>query len=47
VALFVWSQSLFTFVPQAPESCPTNWPEAFTTGDPLLPPSVPPVVVRL
>jgi hypothetical protein len=45
--LFVLSQASPVFVPHAPDSWPTNWLELFTTGEPLLPPSVPPVVVRL
>ncbi|MCX6581179.1 MAG: hypothetical protein NT166_13450 [Candidatus Aminicenantes bacterium] len=44
VALLTESQSSFTLVPQAPESCPTTWPLALHTGEPLLPPSVAPSV---
>jgi hypothetical protein len=36
------SQTSPTLVPQAPESWPTTWPALFTTGAPLLPPSVAP-----
>ena len=41
------SQASFTLVPQLPDSWPTTWLEALTTGAPLLPPSVAPNTSRL
>jgi hypothetical protein len=42
VALLTASHASFTLVPHAPESWPTTCPAALSTGEPLLPPSVPP-----